>query len=52
MAHDIVLTCLIAPEHKFPAGLDDCVAVTNAVLDNPAAFHVADNGVIGVSGDR
>ena len=39
-----------APEHKFPAALDDAFAVVAAALDDPARFRL-DPARIGVGGD-
>lgn len=40
----------LAPEHPFPAGLDDCIYVTNWVYDNAATLKIDKNN-IGIVGD-
>jgi acetyl esterase len=40
----------MAPEHVFPAAVDDCAAVTKFVFDNAAALGV-DAGKVAVGGD-
>ena len=49
----IISVCTIsyrlAPEHIFPAGLDDCVIATKYFLNNAADFGV-DAGRIGIGG--
>jgi acetyl esterase len=40
----------LAPEHPFPAGLDDCIYVTNWVYDNAATLKIDQNN-IGIVGD-
>jgi hypothetical protein len=41
-----------APEHKFPSAVDDSIAVTEAVLDNPEDFYASSTACVGVGGDR
>jgi hypothetical protein len=41
-----------APEHKFPAGVEDSIRVTEYVLDHPEEFGATKNAIIGVGGDR
>jgi acetyl esterase/lipase len=41
-----------APEHKFPAGINDCTAVVKAVLDDTAAFEACDDAIVGIGGAR
>jgi acetyl esterase len=41
---------LMAPEHVFPAAVDDCAAVTKYVFDNAASLGV-DAGKVAVGGD-
>ncbi|WP_407534135.1 alpha/beta hydrolase [Elizabethkingia miricola] len=40
----------LAPEHPFPAGLDDCIYVTNWVFDNAVTLKI-DQNKIGIVGD-
>lgn len=39
----------LAPEHPFPAGLDDCVAGTKYMLRNRDEFQIGDYGLFGDS---
>ncbi|HMR48007.1 MAG TPA: alpha/beta hydrolase [Arachnia sp.] len=41
----------LAPEHPFPAGLDDCYRATRLLLDNPRRAGVADADKIVLVGD-
>jgi acetyl esterase len=42
----------LAPEHPFPAGLDDCMAVTKYVLDTNNAHKLnIDPNRVAISGD-
>lgn len=40
----------LAPEHRFPAGLDDCRAAIDRIVADPAA-HRIDSSRLGVAGD-
>jgi acetyl esterase len=41
----------LAPEHRFPAAVDDCVAVTRAVLSGSAGLAGIDTARVAVGGD-
>ena len=41
----------LAPEHPFPAGLEDCYEVTRQLLDEPHQVGAADSGQIILVGD-
>ncbi|GAA2097871.1 alpha/beta hydrolase [Brevibacterium salitolerans] len=41
----------LAPEHPFPAGLDDCVRVARQLLDDPQRAGIEDPGRIVLVGD-
>ncbi|WP_245579867.1 alpha/beta hydrolase [Brevibacterium album] len=41
----------LAPEHPFPAGLEDCVRATRLLLDEPGRAEIADPGRLVLVGD-
>lgn len=41
----------LAPEHPYPAGLDDCVAASRWLEANAASFGVRDEGAIAIGGE-
>jgi len=50
--HDILFSYRLAPEHPFPAGLDDCYTVAKYVLEHGDSSKLRiDRNRVALSGD-